>query len=248
MQKNTTMKLYNSIALVAAGLAVLPGCTLLNSSATENKPDQKGVLLVYSEKEPGGPTYTSRAYIDSNYLYFKDERNPEDFVLFKRKDKVIYSVNHSDKTILVIKNRPVSVPSPIPIDYVEESQPSAAIPKVDNRQATHFRYSANGVHCYDAVALQKDFLPDVVQALKEYRLVLAGEHAFTLPRMPAETHDACDLALNIFDAAKHLEHGLPIREWDQQGFLRFMTDYRVDYHMEPERFKLPDGYREYSVD
>jgi len=212
------------------------------------KQQKTSVFMLFSEREEAGtPLFKSRMYVNDKYLYINDDRFPDDFVLFDRDKQTIYSVTHANKTIFVIKPKEVKGDPPIKITYESESQPSSAIPKVSGRTATHYRYNANGKHCYDAVTLEKDFLPDVVQAIKEYRQVLAGEHASTVHSMPPETHEACDLAVNIYYATKHLETGLPLREWDQNGYLKFMVDYRENFKFDEAKFKLPEGYKEFSV-
>ncbi|WP_455202359.1 hypothetical protein [Kaarinaea lacus] len=210
--------------------------------------DKKGVFIMYSEREEAGtPLFRSRMFINNHYLYIADDRFPNDFLLFDRDKQTIYSVTEANKTIFVIKPKEIKGKPPIEITYKEESQPSSAIPAVTGHKATHFRYFANGKHCYDAVTLEKKFLPEAVAALKEYRQVLAGEHASTVHKMPPETHEACDLALNIYYASKHLDTGIPLREWDQRGFLKFMVDYRLDFEFDDEKLKLPEGYSEFSV-
>jgi len=235
-------------------LLLLFGSSMIACQSTGSNPDdsnnsdlEKGVLMVYSEREAGSPLFRSRVFVNENYVYMDDSRIPADFLLFNRKEQKIYTVNSNDKSVFVIEPKKVAVTSPIEIDYTEASQPSSAIPSVGGGKATHYRYDANGKHCYDAVTLEKSFLPGVIDAFKEFRLVLAGEHASSLSRMPADTHDACDLALNIFHTTKHLEHGVPLREWDQQGYLRFMIDYMENFTMKPENLKIPTEYRQYSV-
>ena len=248
------MSCFTKIKMVASGLIILTalmGCETTGTSEVQEKSvlgDDYGVLLSFSERERAGtPLFNSRMYFDKNYLYISDDRIPDDFILFNRKNQTIYSVTHANKTAFVIKPREVKGEPPIKIDYVVESQPSSAIPKVSGRVATHYKYIANGSHCYDAVTLEKSFLNEVVAVLKEYRGVLAGEHASTVHRMPMDTHDACDLALNIYHSSMHLDTGLPMREWDQKGFLRFMVNYQLNYKVDAAKFEIPKDYQEFSV-
>jgi hypothetical protein len=44
-----------------------------------------------------------------------------------------------------------------------------------------------------------------------------------------------------------MQHGLPIREWDQHGFQRFLQDYQSKFKLDPKAFVLPEGYKQYSV-
>lgn len=238
--------------LLIVTLSILMSACETTGPASEGKakfPDEKkGVFIMYSEREEAGtPLFRSRMFINNNYIYMEDDRFPNDFLLFDREKQTIYSVTEANKTIFVIKPKEITKKPPIEITYKEESQPSSAIPKVSGHKATHYRYFANGKQCYDAVTLEKAFLPEAVAALKEYRQVLAGEHASTVHAMPADTHEACDLALNIYYADKHLDTGLPLREWDQRGFLKFMVDYRLDFEFDENKLKLPEDFKEFSV-
>jgi len=236
---------------IAAGLLVsVTACSVLMPAKPKTVAELKaapGTLLIMMETNAGEPTFTTRIFINEGYLHMSDSRSPADYMVFNRTEQTIYNVTADDKTILVIKNKPVDVDSPIELDYQEESQPSSAIPKVDGKQATHYLYTANGKHCYDAVVMPEDFMPDVLAAMREFRSVLAGEHATTVDRTPKEFLDACDLSLNIFYATQHLDHGLPIREWDRHGYQRFMKDYRENLPATEGTFDLPKDFQRYSV-
>jgi len=241
------------ICLIATTL--LPGCettpTQSGGKAQEKSVlgDDYGILLTFSERErEGTELFKSRMYIDKNYLYINDDRAPDDFLLFNRANRTIYSVTHANKTVFVIKPKEIKEKPPIEIKYVAVSQPSSAIPKVSGRTATHYRYMANGSQCYDAVTLDKTFLSEAVDAMKEYRQVLAGEHASTVHKMPKDVLEPCDLALNIYHATQHLDTGLPMREWDQKGFLKFMVNYQLNFKMDPGKFDIPAEYKEFSID
>jgi hypothetical protein len=232
-------------ALLFSGCATPPKPHL--PQVTEEKPKNIGALLLFSIKEPGAETYQSRVFVNKQVMVMRDSRADKDFLLFDRKTRTIYSTNSDDKTIFVIKPKAITVKPPIPIDYVETSQPSSAIPKVQGMQATHYRYDVNGQHCFDAVVMPDTFLPVVTSAMKDFRQVLAGEHASTVGNIPRDMQDACDLAVNVFYATKHYEHGLPIREWDRKGYQKFLTDYKTGIEMDPKSYQLPKDYRQYSI-
>ena len=239
-------------ALVIALIVGLSGCDTIDTKSSSKKStvmdDSSGVLMTYSQRdEKGQPLFTSRMFVNNRYLYIDDDNFPNDYILYNRKERTIYSVTRDTNTIFVIRPKEIKGDPPIPINYRMESQPSAAIPKIDGRTATHYRYFANDVQCYDVVTLEKEFLPEVVQAIREYRTVLAGEHASTVHKMPKSTYDACDLATNIYYAVKHLDTGLPIRQWDQLGHLKFMVNYKLHVKMDPKKLMVPEGYKQFSV-
>ena len=236
------------MGFLLVGLVACAGHSTKPVAKTEAElKDAPGTLLIMVEREAGSESFSSRLFVNEGYLHISDARSPADFILFNRREKTIYNVSHDDKTIMVIRNKAVKIDSPIELDYQEESQPSSAIPKIDGRQATHYRFMANGKHCYDAVVMPEDFMPDVLAAMREFRMVLAGEHATTVDRTPRDLLDACDLSLNIFHATRHMDHGLPIREWDRKGYQRFMRDYRTDLLASEDTFDLPKDFKRYSV-
>lgn len=240
---------------IFSGLILVAGCQTgpqgsdgsgYNEPAKD--PKTNGVMMFFSEREPGSELFGSRMFVSKKVLYIDDDVVPNDFLLFDRESQTIYSVNSADKSVFVIKPKKVTIEPPIEIDYQEESQPSGAIPKVSGVKATHFKYKANGKHCYDAVTTEKEFLPDVSKALTEFRDVLAGEHATSVHRTPKDLLDPCDLAVNIFHASMHLKNGVPLREWDQRGFLKFLVNYKENFDIKPEKLVIPEEYRRFSVD
>lgn len=245
MLKRKTQYWTGLVILFLSACATAPKPNI--PDVTEEKPKNVGAVLLFSVKEPGTSSYQNRLFVNKEVLVMRDSRSEKDFLLFDRKTKTIYSTNSDDKTIFVITPKAITAKPPIAIDYVETSQPSGAIPKVQDMQATHYRYDANGEQCYDAVVMPEMFLPVVASAMKDFRSVLAGEHASTLGNTPAEMQDACDLAVNVFYATKHYEHGLPIREWDRKGFQRFLLDYKTGIEIDPKEYELPKDYRRYSI-
>ena len=232
------------------GLLVLLTAALLSACAGMGRKDYRatpGVLLIYSEKEAGTEFYRSRMFVNPGYIIIKSDLSTEDFVLFDRQSRTIYSTNSDDKSVLVIKPREVNIKPPIEVSYKGESRPSAAIPKVAGNPATHYRYFVNGEHCYDVVTIASDLAKEVAQALTEFRQVMAGEHASTVHNTPKDMLDPCDLALNIFHPGDHLKQGMPLREWDRKGYVRFLVNYEPNFTLADERFELPKDYRHYSI-
>lgn len=247
-------KWWTGLALVAllGGCATTPQeppLTLADIEAEKNGESLEGIALLYEETEAGTHRpFATRIFINRLFMHISDSRSPADYILFDRKKQVIYSVNTEDETIFEIHKKSIDIDPPIPLNYVEVSQPSNAIPKIDGRSATYFSYTANGKKCYNAVVTHETFMPDVRKAMKNYRSILAAEHASTLAGTPLDMLDACDLAVNIFEANRHYAVGLPIREWGNGGYQRFLKDYQFGLRVSQKVLTLPENYRHYSLD
>ena len=244
----TIQRRISGLMLCMAITMALTACASTGNSQGPDD-DKNGVaLLRYSVKEPGREQeFISELIVAKHRMVIREANDARNYLLFNRENQTIYSVTAEDQSIFVITPKPISVQPPIEVKYEEASQPSAAMPKIQNMPATHFRYNANGSHCYDVVALPESFLPDVRKALIEYRTVLAGEHAAGLKSIPKDIIEACDISLNVFHATKHLQHGVPIREWDRKGNQKFMVDFQENWQLDMSQFDLPPSYKQYSV-
>ncbi len=240
-----------ALGVVMGVIACTPMATKLDTATEDNQKKVNaaaGTLLIYMEQNSGVENFTTRLFVNKEYLHISDSNAPADFIVFNRAEQTVYSVTNDEQTILVIRKKEIAIESPIELDYQEESQVSGAIPKVDGKQATHYKYFAKGEHCYDAVVLPNSFVPDALEAIREYRMVLAGEHATTIGRTPKDLLDACDLSVNVFHATKHMDHGLPVREWGRNGYQRFLKGYRLEIEPPEGLFDLPKDFKQYSID
>ena len=236
--------------LFIVGLASISACSgLPNNLKMDDQGNYIGLLVVYDERESNEnkSTFQTSIRILPHRMLISDNRNSSGYLLVDRQKHIIYNINKDDKTIMVIKSRAVSAPSPIKIDYSMKSQPSGAIPKVATFKATHYEIDVNGKHCYDTVSGGNDFLPDVTAALSEFRQIMAGEHAKSVTRIPKDMIDACDLALNIYHPVDHMKNGFPLREWGRHGYMRFIKFWKENEKIEPQALELPTGYETYSI-
>ncbi len=220
------------VLLLAGGLAVAAG--------------QGATMVLYQVTEPGGEPYSSRLIVSPRFLRMDDGDADSNFVLFDRKRNIIYSVTHSDRTVLEIHAQPVAVESPIPLDRTHTRMPTEeALPAVAGRVPQQHRLSVNGEQCYEMVAVE-GLLSDVVAALAAFRTVLAGEGARILTEVPADMQDPCDLALNIYAPTWQLQFGLPIQERDMLGKGQLLLDFSTDYPLDAALYSLPKGYQNYA--
>jgi len=208
---------------------------------------EQAAMLLYQEIEPGIEPYPSRILVTDGYLRMDDGTAQGNFVLFDRERLRIHSVNHEDRTVFEIPARPVELKSPIPLERRHQRvEPESAPPKVGGRQPEYYRLYVNDKRCYDVVAVP-DLLKPAVAALKEFRQVLAGEHARVLPAVPADLHEPCDLALNTFAPTWPLAFGLPIQARVLDGRGRVLVDFRERFEVAQALFELPEGYQVYGA-
>ncbi len=244
---------------VAACLLLLAACggetvrdsaetaTGQNADASATAGSKPGTVLVFHEKEPDNEAHRVVFFVNADFMRINDWKEVDDFILFDRQQNTIFNVVKKDRTVLVIKPRTVDIKSPLPYELHETKEKSAATVKsVNGSDAYHYSYLIGDRVCYDTVSLD-GYLDEVVAAIKEFRTVLAGEHAKTIGNTPVEMLDACDLAMNIFEPNRYLEKGFPLREWDGRGYQRFLVDVRGGIVADPELLKLPEGYQQYEI-
>lgn len=211
--------------------------------------EQTATLLIYQVREPGLEPYLARLIATPRYLRLDDGLAEGGYVLFDRASRTVYSVAHGDRSVLELKPRPIATPAPLPLERQVQAvaEGGREPPAVMGRIPRHQRLLVNGETCLDLVTID-GVAADVQVAQGEYRAVLAGEQARILPRVPADLHDPCDLALNIYHPDWQLGFGLPIQEWDPLGHGRALLDVQENYQVDDSLLTLPAGYAHYTPD
>lgn len=233
--------------LLIAGFAAcsLGACT--HSAA----PADGTVALYFVEQEEGSESGRTRMLITPEYLRIDDGADAGDFLLYRRADRTIYSVNTVDGIVLVIAHRKVEAGA-AGLDHKVQRRPEEAIPEVAGKKVAHYRLLTNGQLCYDLYAVE-GLLPDAVAALTEYRESLAAEHAAALAFTPKEMQSPCDLANNVYLPARHLAHGFPIRLTETtrnptRSRTIELVDFKTGVAVDPVLFRVPDTYRHMTID
>lgn len=211
---------------------------------------EKGTALYFVEQEEGSEAGRTRMLITREYLRIDDGVDAGDFLLFRRADKTIYSVNTADGIVLVIAHQKVG-PAAALLTHKVQRQDQEAIPDVAGRKVAHYRLLTNGQLCYDLYAVE-GLLPDAVAALVEYRESLAGEQAAALAFTPKDMQSPCDLANNVYLPARHLAHGFPVRltetTWNPvRTRTTELLDYKTGLAIDPALFAVPESYRRLTI-
>ncbi|MBI3547389.1 MAG: hypothetical protein HY081_12480 [Gammaproteobacteria bacterium] len=205
-------------------------------------------MLDLVEHERGDEAYHTRIIVTAGFMRMDSGKDNDGFLLFDRKDKTTYSINDIDKQILVIRSLPVKIKPPTRFKHQALKDAAVpALPAVGGFEVLHYQLLTNKERCYELYAAP-GLLPDVVLALREYYVSLAGQHAATTAFMPRELQSDCDLANNIFLPARQLAHGFPVRLTDAAGKTTELVNYDVNFLAKPELLQLPASYKRLVLD
>jgi hypothetical protein len=224
----------------------LCGFILLTALVSCSKPTTPAAVLYFVEQEPGVEPYRTRMIVTAGFLRMDDGQGSQDFLLFDRADGSIYSVSGAEKQILVIRPRPVELKPPAKFTHRVVTD-TAAFPAIEGRKVTHYELLTNDQRCYDLYAAE-GLLPGALVALREYRLILAGQQALTAAMTPPEMQSPCDLANNVFLPTRHLEHGFPVRLTDMTGRTMELVDYKTDFRATADMLRLPAEFKRLTLE
>lgn len=239
-----------SIVLLLSSIMLLTACAqqqIRHEPVSVAEPD-KGWVILFQEKRPFEDDGPVRMSVTQKFLRLDDGKDSSDFVLFDRTAKIIYNVVHDDKSTLVIRERKIVMPDRPAYEWTVEKTKSNALMRSGDKNETnamYYEYSINNTRCYSVVSVEA-MLPEVLQAMREYRQVLGGELARSYMQSD-EPSVLCDAAVNIIEPQKVYETGFPIREWNDFGYQRFVMDYRWDVVFKKNLFVLPSGYTQYAL-
>ncbi len=231
--------------LIVSSIVVL---NLLTSCA---KKEQGDTLVLFMEQEKGVDPYQTRMIINKNFVRVDDGEGAQNFVLFDRLKKVVYSVDPDEKRIMAIHEKKLKkgqvFEPPFKLTHtVKKLEKMKGAPTINGEVARRYQLSTNNKICYDVVAV-KGLMPDVVLALTEFHQLMATDSRVTFNNMPADMHEACEMTLTTFEPVRQLAFGFPIQEWGQREYMRSLVDYDVNYKADPKLFVLPEGYKNYTV-
>lgn len=205
----------------------------------------EAAMLLYQRQDGNGPAYLSRFLVTPDHMRIDSGEAGGDYVLFDRNERVIHSVTHQAGSILQVRSHEITVEPPVALELSQERTDKGDMPPVGGAVPERHLLHVNDRRCYEVVAVP-GLLEAAVEARREYRRVLAGEHARTVNSLPADMQDACNLATHTFAPVRHLAYGLPLLERDEEGFSRELVDYEAATEVDASLFTLPDGYERYA--
>lgn len=201
----------------------------------------KVIELRFQEQETGIDPYLTRMLISTHHVRVDDGIDAGDYVLFDRRAKVIYNVLHDSRSLLVVQPGGVDVAMPTAVAFTRKSYEVEEAPAIDGRQPQGQSFSANGQLC-DQSVLVPGLLPAASAAIIEFRELLGLQSLTTLANTPQELQTPCFLLMNVLVPARHWRYGLPIRQWDENGYVRELMDFQAQREVAADLFAVPEGY------
>lgn len=218
---------------------------LLFISACSAEKPPSATFLSFVESDPEGE-YAVRMLVSEKFLRIDDGLTQDGFILLDRAARVVYSINHEDKTVLVMRSRPVTLDPPKTFTNTVE-RVAENLPAVDGKTVVHYRLLTNRENCFDVYAAD-GLLPEAQAALREFHQALAGEQSSVQARVPAGFQSPCDLADHVFLPTRYLDQGFPVRQINRAGVMRQLVNYKIGVPIEPGIFDIPKDYKQLTTE
>lgn len=233
------------VFFLLASLAAVPAQASAGSAA-DGKTTATATELIYRVKMPGVPAYRTRYLVTRRFMRRDQGPGSRDFVLLDRKGRRVYSVSHTDRTVLVIPYRAIQTKLPTSLKLAERRRPDHKASRVGGRRPVRYTLLANDDVCSTEVVVP-GLLKDAVAAMAEFERIFAGQRAMYMAKRPAAIQAPCNLARYVYASDRYLRHGIPIEQADPTGYRRTLVEYKLMTPVNPALFKLPKGFRRYSV-
>jgi hypothetical protein len=203
-------------------------------------------VLWYEVEEPGTAAYPVKITVTDNYLRIDDDDPDSGYILFDRARHEVYSVNHEEQSILEFSAATTDIHFPATLKHDELVVHDEQAPAVDGIRPLHVQLQADGSTCYEVMAVP-GLLEPAAAALADYAQIMAGRQLENLDNVPADIRTPCYLLRYVYGAGLPYRKGMPIREWDSQGYSRILVNYRDRMPVDDARFALPAGYERYRL-
>lgn len=203
---------------------------------------EEGLILYYDEYEWGTGGQRMRYLINDDFLRIDNGHIDSDFILMDRDKQIIYNVNHEDRTILKITNKPWQSPDfDFMVSVREAIQPDA--PQVMGQPVYSYEVYAEDEVC-TRVLLIKDRYMKQMAVMHEYQTIMSGQQVSTLANTPKELHTNCFLLDQVYHKGDYYKQGLPIQVSYSRDYTRILSNVEQQ-PLDAALFKLPQNYKEY---
>ncbi len=207
-------------------------------------------ILYFLESEVGVDPYATRFIINTDYIRIDSGEDMGDYVLFDQNKNIIYNVSHMDRSVLEVKYKSGKLRSVVQkkLDLLELSikeKGNGDLPRIAGKSPSTYLLLAQNQICAEVSAVD-GLLDDALKSLMKYQQLLISNNKFNLRHMPIEYVKNCMLANDIKGATRYLQFGFPIFWQKENGYRRFLTDFKENQSVHPNLFTLPEEYERYS--
>ncbi len=221
------------------GLAAVGLCS--NSLA-----ETVATIVWYSEQEPGIEPYPMRYIVTPEYIRSDEGQAGNDFLLFDRRQRKIYSVTAETRTVLEVDGNGQSPEKPDDLSIAVGEQVDQKAPLIGGKSPREVKLAAGGQDCHSAMVVA-GFLEPVRAAFQEYSQALAVQQLRTLDRTPAALQTPCFLARYLYAGDFALAKGMVLADWNNRGERRQLTRYETDVPVADGLFVVPADFRRISA-
>ncbi|VAW86555.1 hypothetical protein MNBD_GAMMA18-1108 [hydrothermal vent metagenome] len=221
-------KWFKVLSVALCGLSV----TACSTTQIKEVSSARGTLVEFTEKV--GEQSTRLVYLVHADVVRVDYGNGGSYTLFDRRTQTLYDVNARDETVTIIEGaKPILTEQELGLTITENESRL-----VKGGASTHFRFEKKGMVCLNVVGMS-DLLPAVEVAIAEMATVRAND-----PRLADIDPQSCEYIVRIFANSKTEIVGLPVRQWNKDGYSKFMDTYQVQIDLEGNSawYKLPEWY------
>lgn len=226
------------------GILIIGLCLTFNIFAENKIPVYE---LQYDEQEEGTDVYRLRMMASDKFLRIDDLSDDSGYILYNDSNRTIYSVNHPEQSILVIRAHDYKMPdskTKVVVSYKSlDDAPEIAGKKV-YRYQLRTMVTPSDV-CID-VQLVEGMLPEVTKILHAYQKVMSSQQVQNLPATPEEYRTDCFLYGQVYNEGDYYEKGLPVQEWHSTGKKRLLAGFN-EAEVSSDLFHIPENYRQYSI-
>jgi len=249
MKKNL---LFNLFLLLSAPFVCFQAAASTKAPVKPANDSQEVYQLKYIEREPGTDDYEVTMLISDRYIRIDETGENSGFIIYDDAEKVIYSVGHQDRSILVIRQYAFSEENS-PVKANVEYLKLADAPTVSGKHIFNYRVFVNtgaGVidkeeTCTD-IQLVEGLLPEVRGILQNYQKVMSGQQVKMTDNKITEMQTSCIYADQIYNSGGYYEKGLPIQEWHSNDRSKILTTYKK-ISVASDKFNIPENYRQFSI-
>lgn len=203
-------------------------------------------VVIYQDVEKGIEPYITRFIINKEFMRIDDGKPNTGYVLLNRKKDIIYSVSLENESILLIAKKLLKLKKPADLSPQVLIHKNPSKLKLEGKQAHEFEVQVGGKHCRSNIVVN-GVLPEFVAALKQYRSILANQHAQNLFKTPVNMRDKCFMSYDIYHHGLHTSRGLVLRSWDNKGKQSMLRDYKRNQTVSEQLFTLPKKYSRFKA-